>query len=421
MNNQDELQPIIVKKVKKGGDGHHGGAWKVAYADFVTAMMAFFLMLWLISAADEATLDGLAEYFTPTIGLKDQLGIGFEGGSAVDVEGKQKTELSKPGIVVGRTPQGPIPENPEREAVMEGEQDAQLFEKAEEDVKRAFESDPNLRDLADNIVMEQTPEGLKIDITDSDKYPMFTPGSTELTIFGKKTLGAMGKIIDQLPNFISITGHTDAVPTSTPNYTNWELSADRANSARRYFMETGMEPTRVMKVLGQAARDLLLPESPKSPRNRRITVILLRGSYLDTYDQYLPASRDLLRVPTKKDAVSSPAAPPAAAPAAKPASESGALPGAQPRRYTTPDPIGTRPVDAIQGVAPMRPQLPGLVEPVRPEAPAASPSAPAGGADNMRLNVPDTPSTGEETPAPAAPPKPAVTPPAFDVTPFIAQ
>ncbi len=299
MADEEQQRPIIIKKVKKGGHGHHGGAWKVAYADFVTAMMAFFLLLWLISSVDEAKLEGLAEYFTPTIGIKDSMGIGFEGGESPSVEGQKKTQLSPPGVVIGQVPQGPIPEEPEKETLIEADKDAKLFEKAEEAMKKAFEADPNLRDLSDNVILEQTPEGLKIDITDSDKYPMFDPGSSILTNFGRRILSKMSGVIEKMPNFISITGHTDAVPFGRGiDYTNWELSTDRANAARRYLLRSGMNPERPKKVTGKAATDLLVPENPRSARNRRITIILLRGSHMDLRPGDLPATRDLLSVPT---------------------------------------------------------------------------------------------------------------------------
>lgn len=294
-------RPIIIKKIKKGGhDGHHGGAWKVAYADFVTAMMAFFLLLWLLSSVDKSKLDGLAEYFTPTIGIRDSMGIGFQGGMTESEEGKERKNAAKPSIVQGAIPQGPTPSTDvPKEALIESDKDAKLFEKAEESIKRAFESDPNLRDISENVVMEQSPEGLKIEVMDSDKNPMFAPGGVVITDFGKSVLSKMGKVVEQMPNFISITGHTDASSANArTNYTNWELSSDRANAARRYLLSVGMDKDRVKKIVGQADTELLVPEQPLSPRNRRITVILLRGAYLQLRPENLPVTRDLLSVPS---------------------------------------------------------------------------------------------------------------------------
>lgn len=295
----DDKRPIIIKKVKKAAHGHHGGAWKVAYADFVTAMMAFFLLLWLLSSVEEGKLESLADFFTPTIGVKDSMGIGFEGGQTANMDGSKKADRSPPGIIVGINITGSTKNEVEKTAVIEGEKDAQLFEKAEEAMKRAFSDDPNLRDLADNIIVEQSPEGLKIEITDSDKYPMFIAGSAKLSSFGQQILRKMSAVIELMPNFISITGHTDVSPMGGrgQHYGNWELSIDRANAARRYLLSIGMEPERPKSVTGKAATTLLLPKQPLSPRNRRITVILLRGDYMNLRPEALPATRELLSVP----------------------------------------------------------------------------------------------------------------------------
>lgn len=295
----DDKRPIIIKKVKKGGGhGHHGGAWKVAYADFVTAMMAFFLLLWLLSSAEESKLEGLAEYFTPTIGIKDSAGIGIEGGIANVEDGTQKNELSPPGVIVGQTPQGLVPDVPEKQAKIEATEDAFLFEKAEEAIKQAMESDPNLRDLSDNVVVEQNPEGLEIKIMDSDKNPMFDPGRSSLTQFGRRIHTGLLSVINKMPNFLSINGHTDATPLGrSRDYGNWELSSDRANASRRYLVSQGMDPERVKKVQGFAATDPAIEENPNDPKNRRISIILLRGSHMALREEYLPATRDLLSVP----------------------------------------------------------------------------------------------------------------------------
>ena len=293
-------RPIIIKKVKKVVGGHHGGAWKVAYADFVTAMMAFFLLLWLLSTADDATLVGIAEYFEPTIGVKDSLGIGFEGGENPDSEANiRRSEASPVGIVVGQAKQGPIADLPKAEAPVTGDEQNQLYEQAEEFIKNAFESDPSLRELTENVIVEQSPEGLKISVADTDKNPMFSKKSAELTLQGKTILGRILPVIEAMPNYISVTGHTDVQPQSEmlSNYTNWELSTDRANSARRYLLKAGMELERTQKVVGLAASELLIPDVPSDPRNRRVTIILLRGDYMRLPDWSLPAARDLLAVP----------------------------------------------------------------------------------------------------------------------------
>jgi chemotaxis protein MotB len=320
---------IIIKKIKKGGHGgHHGGAWKVAYADFVTAMMAFFLLLWLINVTTPAQKMGLAEFFTPTMGIKDSMGIGFKGGKKASPDvGRANTDLNAVGLVEGQIHQGPVSAAPDpttpakpdpdaestsndKKAKEDGNdpdgQDAEALKAAAADVKQALEQDPTLESYKNNVVVQDAPEGLKIDMIDDEKVPMFIPGGAVLTDTGKKVLDSMANIIVKTPNNVSINGHTDASgATSSPQYTNWELSADRANAARRFFVTTQLQPERVQKVAGLADRDLLTPQEPASPRNRRITVILLRGSYFRD-PKTMPTTRALLSVPDAKIKVDAP-------------------------------------------------------------------------------------------------------------------
>ncbi len=276
-------QPIIIKKITIEEGGHHGGAWKVAYADFVTAMMAFFLLLWLLSSASDAQLQGIADYFSPTFGLKDSMGIGFEGGQTDNMEdGTRRNDKSAPGIVTGQMPQGIKPGKPQRRSVVESPEGEQmLFEQTASSISQITAQDKTLSDLGDNIMVEQTPEGLKIQIMDTDGRPMFHPGHTALTEAGQRIVARITEIIRGLPNHISITGHTDASAfRKRRNYSNWELSTERANSARRYMIRQGMLEERVAKVQGRADKELLLPNTPTHPKNRRIEILLLRGSHM---------------------------------------------------------------------------------------------------------------------------------------------
>jgi len=341
-------QPIIIKRIKKGGHGgHHGGAWKVAYADFVTAMMAFFLLLWLINVTTPAQKMGLAEYFTPTIGVKDSMGIGFKGGKKPTPDvGRANTDKNAPGLVEGQIHQGPVAQAPDvsvppkpdpdaentsngQKAPKEGKdngetEDNDELKAAEQDVKQALEQDPNLQSYKNDVVVQDSPEGLKVDMIDDPKTPMFVPGGSALTDTGKKVLDSMANIIVKTPNNISINGHTDASgATADPHYTNWELSTDRANAARRFLVTTQLEPDRVQKVIGYADRELLTPQEPSSPRNRRITLILMRGSYFRD-PKAMPTTRSILSVPdanVKQDAPKKPPAPAADTPY-KPAGQS---------------------------------------------------------------------------------------------------
>ena len=314
------LAPIIIKKIKKGGGGHHGGAWKVAYADFVTAMMAFFLLLWVLNVTTPEEKRGIADYFTPTIGIKDSKGIGFQGGMSPNKKGTSISNLMTPGIVVGQVQQGPVAKaptdakdpDPEAEATSAGGQkqdtgnkgsssdsdsDADTFKTAEEEVKQSINNDPDIKQLRNNVQVEQSTEGMKINLIDDPQKEMFVAGGAELTADGKKALDAMANIIIKTPNQIVIMGHTDqSGPVSNPAYTNWELSSDRANAARRALVATSVEPERIAKVMGMADRELLLPNDPSNPRNRRITLLLLRGSYFKD-PKVKPIARGALSVP----------------------------------------------------------------------------------------------------------------------------
>lgn len=339
----DQIQPIIIKRIKKGGHGHHGGAWKVAYADFVTAMMAFFLLLWLLSVTTQDKRKAIADYFTPTIGIKDSKGIGMNGGrSPNSKKGKSMSDLTAPGIVIGQVQQGPVPKQPEdndkqkpdaesaaAEKVKSDDkkdddenqdhQDSEQFKLTEQEVNQALESDEDLKKMKNNVQIEQTPEGLKIDLIDDPKKPMFSSGGAVLTEAGKKVLDSMANIISKTPNQITIIGNTDAEgPSGNSRYTNWELSADRANAARRALVTTQLGAERVARVVGLADRQLLDKEAPNSPRNRRVTVILMRGSYARDPNKVQPAGRAILSVgdiEVKKPEPEVEATPVAAAPA----------------------------------------------------------------------------------------------------------
>lgn len=286
----DGKRPIIIKKIKKGGHGHHGGAWKVAYADFVTAMMAFFLLLWLLSTSSKDTLQGLSEYFTPTQGIKDNMGIGFDGGMSPNSKGLSKSNTSNPAIVTGQTPSGTTAQNPENPSPEDSQNEDNLFKQGASSIEQAFSQNAETKGYLDNLVVQQTPEGLRIDITDSDKYEMFERGGAKLTIHGEKILTKMAALIKRMPNYLAITGHTDASPleTGSAEYTKWELSADRAQAARRFLTKSGLEADRPKRVTGMADKELMTPNEPRGPKNRRISLLLMRGSHILIPDSAIP-------------------------------------------------------------------------------------------------------------------------------------
>lgn len=287
------LQPIIIKKIKKGGHGHHGGAWKVAYADFVTAMMAFFLLLWLLNVTTDEQKEGIAEYFSPTVAVSPSSGgAGVFGGSSA-FETETKMDSANPfGFMVDHpvsadSSGSPASDSTEREmdkseaekVVAEAEE--LKFEEAEEELNQAIEATPELAALKESLLIDRTPEGLRIQIVDQENKPMFPLGSAEMYDHTRKILGLVAKVIQKLPNKIAIDGHTDATPYRPgATFTNWELSADRANASRRALEAAGIKQERLFRITGKADKELLVPDEPASPRNRRIAILLMRETPL---------------------------------------------------------------------------------------------------------------------------------------------
>ena len=299
MAGTDANKPIIIKKVKKGGHhGHHGGAWKVAYADFVTAMMAFFLLLWLLNATTDEQKRGIADYFSPTAVAQNTSGAGgVLGGTSLSSDGTLSSDRSPVGITISLTPDTedePSETEPEDaedtgqaasgEEVSDeelerqiAEREAEKFAQAEESLRQAIQAVPELQDLAKQLLVDQTPEGMRIQIVDRERVSMFPSGSAEMFGRTRQLMGLVANAIGQLPNRIAIKGHTDATPFSSgAGYSNWELSTDRANASRRALIKAGLNPSRIESVVGRADQEPLLANEPYSPRNRRISIVLLR-------------------------------------------------------------------------------------------------------------------------------------------------
>ncbi len=283
---QDELQPIIVKKIKKGGHGHHGGAWKVAYADFVTAMMAFFLLLWLLSVTTEVQKQGIADYFTssPMITRSESGAGGVLGGTTVELEGAMtstvKPLVERPATQDPALKPGSIPPREETNVSDERFKEEQRkreqanFEQAKAALERAMQASPELD--KDSFQIDTTTEGLRIQLLDQADKPLFASGSDTLLPHTKNLLRQVSEVVQTLPNELSVRGHTDSVPYGPgADYTNWELSADRANAARRQLLKGGLPASRVNNVVGKADTDHLFADDPRDGRNRRISVILL--------------------------------------------------------------------------------------------------------------------------------------------------
>ena len=287
----DEIRPIIIKKVKKVAGGHHGGAWKVAYADFVTAMMAFFLLLWLLNVVTSQALDTISDYFDPTVKKisQSQSGAGgLMGGTTVSPVGAQTSDvqpLTQPAptglsgqVTTAQQAQTQAGQNMAKRLEEElRQQENDSFSKAKTEMEKKLAENPALKDLAKNLMVDITPEGLRIQLVDQQGRPLFASGSAELFDYTEKLIALVAHTILSMPNDISVRGHTDSHPYPPgARYTNWELSADRANSTRRVLAVDGVADPRLKDIAGLADRDPLNTKDPADPRNRRISIILLR-------------------------------------------------------------------------------------------------------------------------------------------------
>ncbi len=288
MANQQSI--IVVKKGKKVRHGAHGGAWKIAYADFVTAMMAFFLLLWLLNSVTQEALEGISNYFAPvSVSASDSGSGGVLGGQSLSVDGagtssstplSQTLDLAPPRAGSGGDSLESAEEVTEREAreKLQAVEQAQ-FEEAQKAISDAIEESPELKKLADSLQIDNTPDGLRIQLLDMDNFAMFHSGGSEMLPQTRELIAMVSKIILTLPQDLAISGHTDSVPfvTST-GYGNWELSADRANSARRELVFNHIPEDRIAQVVGKAATDPFLPEDPTNASNRRLSIVLLKGT-----------------------------------------------------------------------------------------------------------------------------------------------
>ena len=280
-------KPVVIKKVKKIiGGGHHGGAWKVAYADFVTAMMAFFLLMWLINTTSPEQKRGIADYFAPaSVSRSSQGSDGMLGGVAFQEDGarasgsnrkldEEAAEASQHATAGGEK----STHEPSQDALakaMANREDAQ-FASAEASLRQALQDLPDYAELSRNLIIEQTPEGLNIQLVDQEGRAMFTGSSADPLARTQHLLEAVSKVIERLPNRISISGHTDSIAPGKPGYSNWDLSADRANAARRILEKSGVDGDRIYQVAGKGDREPLYPDDPDLPANRRISIVLLR-------------------------------------------------------------------------------------------------------------------------------------------------
>ena len=276
---------IIIKKVKKAGhEAHHGGQWKVAYADFVTAMMAFFLLMWLINTTSPEQKRGIADYFAPASVSETTSGSGGILGGAALASSGSKSSGSKD-VIEALAPEAPPnvtdtgqSQNQSQNAsqgTQEKADDAELSSAAQS-LRQAMQDMPELAELSKQIIVDQTPEGLRIQLVDQEGRSMFKEGSAEPNDRAKVLLQAVARVVNKLPNRITIAGHTSAAPGGAKPAGDWGLSSARADAARALLQSNGVDPDRIYQVAGKASSDPLYPDDPLLPGNRRITITLLR-------------------------------------------------------------------------------------------------------------------------------------------------
>jgi chemotaxis protein MotB len=317
---------VIVRRVKKGGHAaHHGGAWKVAYADFVTAMMAFFLVLWLMAATTKPERASISEYFrnpSPLTGQSPTPAPGMAGpggastsmiklGGATDVSRGNSNDPFQ-----NQQAERPVPQEDERE------REKKQLEVLKRELEEAISKSQALEPFKDQLLLDLTPEGLRIQIVDKQNRPMFDMGSAALKTYTRDILRELSQFINHVPNRISITGHTDITAYNAAHgYSNWELSADRANAARRALLDGGMADDKVTRVVGLSSSVLFDKTQPDNPINRRISIVVMTKAAEAA--ALAGSGQEVALSPTVQDAdIQAAQGAPAPAPAAAPVSAS---------------------------------------------------------------------------------------------------
>ncbi|MBK9250671.1 MAG: flagellar motor protein MotB [Proteobacteria bacterium] len=282
----ESKRPIIIVKKKITAGGHHGGAWKVAYADFVTAMMAFFMVMWLVASVSKEQRAAMFEYFkNPSMeqgqsvkAAPGQAGPGGASTSVIDLGGGMDAPptMNTPDQGMSETPAN-ITEDEARKVAREAEK--QQLTTLMDELKEAIDKSVAMEPFKDQLLLDITPEGLRIQIVDKQNRPMFDLGKSQLKDYTAQILKEVAKYLNTVPNRISLSGHTDSNAFGvTRNYSNWELSADRANAARRALLEGGLEQAKIARVVGLASSVLFDRQNPYNPINRRISIIVMTKS-----------------------------------------------------------------------------------------------------------------------------------------------
>lgn len=369
---EDKKQPIVIKKVKGGGHGHHGGSWKVAFADFAVAMMAFFLVMWIVGATTTDQKAAISKYFknvSLTEGLSQAptpgpMGPGGASTSMIDLGGSMDLTRGEGVKLLEKDQEENLDrvrkEEAEAQAEAEAEAEAEAAKEADRErlesllaeLREAIGKSQALKPFKDQLLLDITPEGLRIQIVDKENRPMFDLGSSELKPYTVDILHEIATFVNQVPNRISIAGHTDVTPyVSRRDYSNWELSADRANAARRSLIAGGMAAQKMGRIVGLGSSVLFDKTDPRNPINRRISIVVMNQEVDKALqDSAHPVALDELTADTPPEdaaqAASSEASQPAAQPAASPVPTS-RPPAAVPKPVA--ETRATRPVAASPG------------------------------------------------------------------------
>jgi chemotaxis protein MotB len=278
---KEDKRPIVIKRIRKVAGAAHGGAWKIAYADFVTAMMAFFLLMWLLGSTSKGDLNGISEYFKTPLKVALMGGTGSGDSSSIVKGGGQDLTRSE-----GQVKSGELP--PEKKVInlkatreeflrIERIKEVERLKELKANIEKMIEAEVKLKKFKNQILLDLTSEGLRVQIVDEKNRPMFQSGSADLESYTKDILRAIGKMLNEMPNKLSLSGHTDAQPyvTSDRKYSNWELSADRANASRRELIIGGLPEEKIVRVVGLSSAVLFDKEHPLNPINRRISIIVM--------------------------------------------------------------------------------------------------------------------------------------------------
>jgi len=273
----DTQQPIVVKRIKKGGGAAHGGAWKIAYADFVTAMMAFFLLMWLLGSTSQGDLQGIAAYFQNPLKVSLAGGSGSGDSSSVIQGGGQDLTATHGQVKRGDVEAEKKTINLQRLKADFERQEQVKLESLKGELEALIDASPALKQFKSQLLLDLTTEGLRIQIVDEKNRPMFDSASSEVKPYTRDILREIGKALNKVENRISISGHTDATPYAGGDrgFGNWELSTNRANASRRELVSGGMSDPKVMRVVGLASTVLYDKSDPFSPSNRRISIIIM--------------------------------------------------------------------------------------------------------------------------------------------------